>query len=99
HDTKKKKLRGRVGVRVCRASEEHEKPLQVRLRAAAEMAAELHRANPSMSIAILTRTNSAVQRLLYELGPTRLNIGASGRGGGPLTGAAPGHVLFGLLQL
>ncbi|HVP73969.1 MAG TPA: UvrD-helicase domain-containing protein, partial [Phycisphaerales bacterium] len=70
-----------------------------RLRAAARLVADLHRANPRMRIALLTRTNDAVARLLYELGSEALRVPASGRGGGPLIDAPPVNVLLDLLQL
>ena len=99
HETAKKKLAGRVELRVCPAIEEGEEARHVRLRQAAELAAELHSRDSSISIAILTRTNAGVARLLYELGPSQLSVPSSGRGGGPLTDAAPVNVILDLLHL
>lgn len=99
HGTEKKDLPGYVELRECRTVAENETADVVRLRAAAELAADLHRQNPSISIALLTRTNTAVARLLYELGPSRLNLRTSGRGGGPLVDAPPVNVILDLLQL
>ena len=70
-----------------------------RLRVAARLVADLHRSNPSLRIALLTRTNDAVARLLYELGSEELGVQASGRGGGPLIDAPPVNALLDLLQL
>jgi ATP-dependent helicase/nuclease subunit A len=99
HETAKKDLPGYVELRECRTPREEESADVVRLRTAAELAADLHRQNPALSIALLTRTNTAVARLLYELGPSRLNVRASGRGGGPLIDAPPVNVILDLLQL
>jgi ATP-dependent exoDNAse (exonuclease V) beta subunit len=76
-------------------------PLQKkrRLRSAAELVAALHGANSRVRIALLTRTNDAVARLLYELGSDRLRVPASGRGGGPLIDAPPVNVLLDALHL
>ena len=101
HETAKTELPGYVELRFCRRAADDEAADVIRLRSAAELAAQLHQANPQISIAVLTRTNRAVGRLLYELGPSRLNVagGVSGRGGGPLTDAAPVNVILDLLQL
>lgn len=72
---------------------------QARLRMAADIAAELHRRDPRMSIALLTRTNASVARLLYELGPAGRGVPVSGRGGGPLIDAPPVNAILDLLQL
>ncbi len=72
---------------------------KIRLRAAALLVADLHRSNPRMRIALLTRTNDAVARLLYELGSDELGVPASGRGGGPLIDAPPVNVLLDALHL
>jgi ATP-dependent exoDNAse (exonuclease V) beta subunit len=72
---------------------------RLRLHEAARLAAELHRANPRLRIALLTRTNNAVARLLYELGSDDLRVPASGRGGGPLIDAPPVNVLLDALHL
>jgi ATP-dependent helicase/nuclease subunit A len=70
-----------------------------RLCMAARLVADLHRDNPHMRIALLTRTNEAVARLLYELGSDDMRVPASGRGGGPLIDAPPVNALLDLLQL
>jgi ATP-dependent exoDNAse (exonuclease V) beta subunit len=74
-------------------------PVVARLRAAAQLASDLHRRWPDRTIALLTRRNSAVGRLLFELGPSRLNIPSGARGGGPLTDAAPVNAILDLFRL
>ncbi len=99
HETEKVELPGYAELRLCRRAAEGQDAAKIRLREAAELAAQLHHRQPGISIAILTRTNDAVRRLLYELGPTRLNVPSSGRGGGPATDAAPVNVILDLLKL
>jgi ATP-dependent helicase/nuclease subunit A len=70
-----------------------------RLRKAAENAATLAQQHPDITIAILVRKNASVARLLVELGPSRLNVRASGRGGGPVTDAPAVNALLDLLRL
>jgi ATP-dependent exoDNAse (exonuclease V) beta subunit len=99
HETEKRELPGCAELRLCRRAAANENAGHVRLRQAAELAAELHGRNRSISIALLTRINESVRRLAYEFGPTRLNLPAGTRGGGPLTDAAPVNVILDLLQL
>ena len=96
---KKSELSGRAELRTVTLAPNGAKPEVHRLQQAARLARELHDKSPWRSIMILTRTNRAVARLLYELGPSRLNIGASGRGGGPLTDAPAVNAVLDLLQL
>lgn len=70
-----------------------------RLREAAQLASDLHHRWPDRTIALLTRRNNAVARLLFELGPSRLNVPSGARGGGPLTDAAPVNAILDLLRL
>lgn len=70
-----------------------------RLRKAAELAAEISAAHPNHSIGILVRSNASVARLLMELGPSRLNVRASGRGGGPVTDVPATNALLDLLRM
>jgi ATP-dependent helicase/nuclease subunit A len=94
-----KSLPGRVELRTAPRAEKNGAANQklVRLRAAADLIAELHRTNPSAQIAVLTRSNAAVARLLFELGQRR--VPCSGRGGGPLTDAPAVNAILDLLQL
>ncbi|NNM24809.1 MAG: UvrD-helicase domain-containing protein [Phycisphaerales bacterium] len=98
HETERTELTGCVELRTV---EDAPKPKRVatRLRAAATLVATLHRADPSASVAVLTRTNAAVTHLLYELGPTRQDVPAAGRGGGPLTDTPAVNALLDLLRL
>ena len=73
--------------------------LGARLTAAADLAADLHRRDSRLRIALLTRTNASVARLLYELGPANRGVPASGRGGGPLIDAPPVNAMLDLLRL
>ncbi len=70
-----------------------------RFRQAADVVAELYRADPHRTVGVLLRKNESVGRLLYELGPARLGIPASGRGGGSLTDAAAVNAVLDLLRL
>jgi ATP-dependent exoDNAse (exonuclease V) beta subunit len=70
-----------------------------RLRAAAELVANLHAGQPDLEIGVLTRSNKAEARLLYELGPAGRGIPVTGRGGGPLTDAPAVNAVLDLLQL
>ena len=99
HETAKTELAGYAELRTARRAGEDEEKNAIRFELAAKLAGELHQRNPDLKIAILTRTNDAVAHLLYELGPSRLNVPASGRGGGPLTDAAPVNALLDLLHL
>jgi ATP-dependent helicase/nuclease subunit A len=72
---------------------------RLRLGAAADFVAQLHAQHPHLHIAVLTRTNKCEARMLYELGPSRRNVAATGRGGGPLIDAAPVNAILDLLHL
>ena len=94
---KNRRLPGRVELRVCRAVEDGERAEPARLRQAAELARDLHRRQPELSIGVLTRSNKAVGRILNEL--TSMGVRATGRGGGPLTDAAPVNAVLDALRL
>ncbi|MCZ6837259.1 MAG: UvrD-helicase domain-containing protein [Planctomycetota bacterium] len=68
-----------------------------RLKAAADLVAELHAKAPAKSIAMLTRSNKTVARLLFLL--QKSGVPASGRGGGPLTDTPPVNVILDVLRL
>ncbi len=95
------KAPGHVQMRTIRIDAGDKAPQRARkrLEAAAELAASLHHRDASVRIAILTRTNASVARLLYELGPAGCNVPASGRGGGPLIDASPVTAILDLLHL
>lgn len=94
---KNRRLPGRVELRVCRAARDGEHPAAVRLREAAELVRDLHARAPMLSIGVLTRSNKAVGHLLNEL--TSMGVRATGRGGGPLTDAAPVNAVLDALRL
>jgi len=99
HDTDKKDRPGYAEVKTVRRAEKGEDKLAIRLAAAARLVGDMHRARPDLSIAVLTRSNRAVARMFFELGPSRQNLVASGRGGGPLTDAPAVNAILDLLQL
>ena len=96
HETTKD-FNGYAELRIAPRARETSWQGALRLKRAAKLAASLHFQAPSRSIAILTRTNAAVANLLFEL--NKLEIPASGRGGGPLTDAAPVNAILDLLHL
>lgn len=97
--TTTKDLPGYVRLRTVARCEDQAKRQNLRLQEAAALCAELYARHPGKTIGILLRTNGAVGRVLYELGPTRLKIPATGRGGGPLTDAPAVNAILDLLRL
>ncbi len=63
----------------------------------AEQIRDLHLQTPGATIGVLTRTNSAVARIVHEL--TQLNVPASEEGGTPPTDSAAVLAVLSLLQL
>lgn len=103
---------GHVELRCAPAADEtdDEAPKQaaLRLRAAAETVARLHRAAPKATIGVLVRTNAVVNRMLYLLGPggpggpegpRRNGLPVAGRGGAPLTDSPAVEAVLDLLRL
>jgi ATP-dependent exoDNAse (exonuclease V) beta subunit len=84
HETEKTDLPGYARLQTVRRAGESEKQDVVRWQTAADLVQELLDRHPGLDIGVLTRTNKAVARLLYELGPSRRRLRASGRGGGAL---------------
>ena len=99
HETAKKELDGQVLLRTAPAVEEgrNETQTDVTLRHAAERVAELARQAPQISIAILTRSNKSVGKLINEL--HRLGVPASEEGGNPLDDSAAVQLVLSLLRL
>nr|WP_276604001.1 UvrD-helicase domain-containing protein [Nannocystis pusilla] len=97
--TTTRKIAGYVQVRAVGRCEDQGKRQALRLQEAAALVAELYHRHPGKTIGVLLRTNGAVGRVLYELGPTRLKIPATGRGGGPLTDAPAVNAILDLLRL
>ncbi len=98
HTTSRAELPGYVRLRTVARCEDQARRTNLRLQEAAQLVAELYHRHPGKTIGVLLRTNGAVGRVLYELGPTRLKIPATGRGGGPLTDAPAVNVLLDLLR-
>jgi len=99
HSTTRSELAGYVRLRTVARCEDQAKRTNLRLQEAAHLVAELYHRHPGKTIGVLLRTNGAVGRVLYELGPTRLKIPATGRGGGPLTDAPAVNAILDLLRL
>ncbi|MHC4320462.1 MAG: UvrD-helicase domain-containing protein, partial [Planctomycetota bacterium] len=99
HETEKTDLPGYARLQTVRRAGESEKQDVVRWQAAADLVQELLERHPGLNIGVLTRTNKAVARLLYELGPSRRRLRASGRGGGALTDAPAVNAVCDLLRL
>lgn len=99
HSTTRAELPGFVRLRTVARCEDQAKRQNLRLAEAAHLVAELYHRRPGKTIGVLLRTNGAVGRVLYELGPTRLKIPATGRGGGPLTDAPAVNAILDLLRL
>lgn len=102
HEAVYKDMPGYTELRTLRRAEAHESKSIIRLRAAAQLAADIYRRNPHASIGILARTNRAVGRLLFELGPNGplpLDVPAGGRGTGSLIDAPVVEALLDLIAL
>ncbi|HEY0132505.1 MAG TPA: UvrD-helicase domain-containing protein [Nannocystis sp.] len=99
HTTQRSALAGYVRLRTVARCEDQAKRQNLRLQEAAHLVHELYHRHPGKTIGVLLRTNGAVGRVLYELGPTRLKVPATGRGGGPLTDAPAVNAILDLLRL
>lgn len=99
HDTARTELPGCVQLRTFRRAGEDVDKSDLHAIAAAQLAKSLHEKNPDKKIALLTRTNRAANRLLFEFSSERLNLPASGRGGSPLTDAPAVELILDLLAL
>ncbi len=100
HSTARADLPGRVELHLLDVGhgKKQEKDLS-RFKQAAAFIADLHHRARGRSIGVLTRTNAAVQRLMYALGPTGFGLPVGGRGGGPLTDSPLVGAVLDLLQL
>ena len=100
HATAKTDLIGHAELRTCAEPAANASTrTRTRMQQAADLVKELHDRNPDKTIGVLTRRNSAVNRLLFELGPSKRKVPATGRGGGPLTDTPPVNVMLDLLRL
>ena len=100
HSTAKDDLPGYVELRTVARADDQQKRTTLRLQRAADLVADLYaRHREGKRIGVLCRTNAAVSRVLFELGPTRRRIPATGRGGGPLTDAPAVNAILDLLRV
>jgi ATP-dependent helicase/nuclease subunit A len=100
HSTAKTELPGYVELRTVGRADDGQKRTTLRLQRAADMVAELYaRHREDKRIGVLCRTNAAVSRVLFELGPTRRKVPATGRGGGPLIDAPAVNAILDLLRV
>jgi ATP-dependent exoDNAse (exonuclease V) beta subunit len=99
HETDKTELAGCAELRTVPYAADDEDQSDCRLRSCAMLVKRLHDRAPGKSIAVLTRTNKAVARLLFEFSHGEAELAASGRGGGPLTDAPAVTAILDLLTL
>jgi ATP-dependent exoDNAse (exonuclease V) beta subunit len=100
HSTARVDLPGYVELRTVERADDGAKRQTMRLQRAADLVSDLYlRHRDAKRIGVLCRTNAAVSRVLYELGPTRRRIPATGRGGGPLTDAPAVNAILDLLRM
>lgn len=97
HTTAKHELRGYVELRSGPKKVEGESQENVTLQAAADLIAQLAGDHPHRTIGVLTRSNEAVARLIFEL--HKRKIEASEEGGHPLTDSVAVRVLCSLLRM
>lgn len=99
HSTARTELDGFVQFRVGPKANPDSDDSQddITLRAAANLVAELASKHPQREIGVLTRSNEAVAKLIFEL--QQLGVSASEEGGHPLTDSAAVRLLLSLLKL
>ena len=97
HTTAKTELSGFVQLRTVAAKGDGESQGDVTLQAAADLIADLATKHPTRSIGVLTRSNDAVAKLIFEL--HRRDVPASEEGGHPLTDSVAVRLLLSLLTL
>ncbi|MBM82423.1 MAG: hypothetical protein CMJ78_17805 [Planctomycetaceae bacterium] len=97
HTTAKTDLPGYACLRTAPATDDNDDAENSRLRYTANYVKQLVRESPGASVGVLTRTNKAVARLIFEL--KRVGIPASEEGGNPLTDSAAVQAILSLLKL
>ena len=97
HTTAKTELSGFVQLRTVAAKGDGESQGDVTLQAAADLIADLATKHPTRSIGVLTRSNDAVAKLIFEL--HHRDVSASEEGGHPLTDSVAVRLLLSLLTL
>lgn len=95
--SEKRKIAGYVRVETALAASADDDRRLVTLQHAAAQVKALHERAPDRSIGVLTRTNDAVARLIFELG--ELDIRASEEGGVPLTDSSAVLVILSALTM
>jgi len=97
HTTARSELRGYVEFRSVAEEGEEASQSDVTLKVAAKLVAELAVKHPTRSIGVLTRSNDAVAKLIFEL--HHLKVPASEEGGHPLIDSVAVRLLLSLLTL
>ena len=97
HTTARTELSGFVQLRTVAEKGDGESQGDVTLHAAADLIAELAAKHPTRSIGVLTRSNDAVAKLIFEL--HHRDVPASEEGGHPLTDSVAVRLLLSLLTL
>lgn len=98
HTTARTELAGHVRVETCRKIDDGDAATKRRacFEDAARIAADLHRANPEITIGILTRTNHGVAQLIYLL--EKMEVDVSQEGGNPLIDSAAVEIVLSALM-
>jgi len=99
HTTAKEELPGHVVCQTVPRAEDGQDQNNLRLKQAAEFVKTIHQDYPHLNIAVLTRTNQTVARLMYEFSPAKWDINAAGKGGIPLTNVPAVTAILDLLHL
>lgn len=97
HSTEKRDLPGYAQLYAVREAGDDETQKEVTLQEAARLVAKLASQAPGHSIGVLTRTNDAVARLMFEL--QTLGVPASEEGGNLLIDSAAVRLILSLLHL
>jgi ATP-dependent helicase/nuclease subunit A len=97
HTTARHDLPGYVELRTAREAGDGEGADEVKLADAAERIEQLVAQAPGCSVGVLTRRNTIVKQLIYEL--RRRDVAASEEGGNPLTDSMAVQVVLSLLRL
>lgn len=98
HETNKS-IPGYAALHVARRAGDNEEQQAVTLEHAADLIAKLADEAPTRTIGVLVRTRAVGNKLLYELGPSKRNVDAAGRGGGTLADSPAVNAVLDLLRL
>ncbi|MFC1758483.1 UvrD-helicase domain-containing protein, partial [Planctomycetota bacterium] len=98
HATARKELPGYVTMETARvAVDEDDSQVDLVLDRCADRVSEVVRACPTASVAVLTRSNDAVGKMIFRL--QQRGVGASELGGNPLTDSAAVQVILSRLRI